>query len=456
MKQTTLFLISLFTFVLAFFLTTEKSENISLTKKTSGAMQALEFWNRSRAFPNKDIPEAGYADALLYSKRNLRSLSERKFSSEEWRSIGPTNFGGRTLVLAINPQNPNTIYAGSASGGLWRTKSAGVGATAWSYVPVKNSSGDYFAVLGVGAVALAPNDTNTLLIGTGEVYGYQKSFGGFGLRTTRGSYGIGILKSIDNGATWTHTLDWSRNQRRGVQDIAFNPNNANIVYAATSEGTYKSADKGNSWTLIHAVEMVTDILIHPVNSETLFVSCGNLGSVNSGVYRSFDGGQTFTRLNGLPPFSGKTLLSFYGASPNVLYADVADSVSGKGLYRSTNLGDTWTSLNTENYASYQGWFSHFAVVHPGDSSKVLCAGVDVFKSTNGGRTLTQKSYWYNWFLDTTLAPGEPEGPSDYSHADHHAYAVHPTNPNIVYLANDGGVFVTTDFGETFSGRNGGY
>ena len=193
---------------------------------------------RSRAYPNNDIPDIGYADALDFSRLHLRKNSPQKFSTDVWKSIGPKNFGGRTISIALNPINPSTIYAGSASGGLWRTYTKGEGITAWNYVPVKNSAGNYYPVLGVGAIAIDPTDTNTILIGTGEVYGYQKALGGFGWRTTRGSYGIGILKTTNGGTSWTHPLNWSRNQRRGVQDVAFHPFNSNIVYAATTEGTY--------------------------------------------------------------------------------------------------------------------------------------------------------------------------------------------------------------------------
>ncbi|MBM4167286.1 MAG: T9SS type A sorting domain-containing protein [Ignavibacteria bacterium] len=465
MKRSILFLCSFFFFLFGFYFVQEEKNNDTQAsskvrkekkEKTSGALEALTFWTRSRAFPNDDIPDAGFADALHYSREKLRTISERKFSSEEWKSIGPTNIGGRTISIAINPQNPSTIYAGSASGGLWRSHTGGEGATAWKYVDIKDANGNYYAVLGVGAIAIDPTDTNTILIGTGEVYGYGKSVGGFGLRTTRGSYGIGILKTTDGGETWTHPVNWERKQKQGVQDIAMNPKNPNIVYAATTDSVLKSTNKGESWFSILDTIMSVDILVNPIDTNIIFVSCGNLGSRGSGVYRSTNSGFTFTKIDTLPKFSGKTMLSISEKFPNVVYADVADSTASKGLWRSTDNGVVWRRLTTTDYALYQGWFSHFAVVHPKDTSKILCGGVDVWKSTNGGKTLSQKSYWYNWYLDTLIAPGFPEGTSDYSHADHHAYAIHPTDSNTVYFGNDGGIFRTTNFGETFQSLNGGY
>jgi photosystem II stability/assembly factor-like uncharacterized protein len=462
MQRTILFFCSLFIFLSGFFFVQEMKNTFTHVQpkarkaKTSGALEALTFWTRSRAFPNDDIPDAGYADALQYSREKLRTISERKFFSEKWNSIGPSNIGGRTISIAINPQNPRTIYAGSASGGLWRSYTGGEGATAWNYVDVKDASGNYYAVLGVGAIAIDPTDTNAIIIGTGEVYGYQKSVGGLGLRTTRGSYGIGILKTTNGGASWTHPVNWNRNQRRGVQDIAMNPRNPNVVYAATTEGVMKSTDKGETWNFILDTLMAVDMLVNPKDTNIIFVSCGNLGSRGSGVYRSTNSGSSFARIDTLSKFSGKIMLAISDTFPNVVYADVADSTASKGLWRSTNNGESWRRLNATDYALYQGWFSHFVVVHPNDTSKLLCAGVDVWKSNNGGRTLSQKSYWYNWYLDTVIAPGFPEGTPDYSHADHHSFAVHPHNPNIVYFGNDGGIFRTTNFGESFEGLNGGY
>ncbi len=456
MKKT--FLITI-TFAIGFFLSSK--EKIFETKtlfpkkiKTLASNSALEFWTRSRSYPNADIPEDAYYKAFLFSKNNLKR-NENQFTNDIWKSIGPTNFGGRTISIVFNHINTNTIFAGSASGGLWKTFTGGNGQNAWSYVPVKNESGNYFPVLGVGAIAIDPNDTNTIFIGTGEVYGYQKSLGGFGLRTTRGSYGIGILKTTNGGVSWTYSLNWERNQKTGIQDIVFHPNNSNIIYTATTEGVLKSIDNGLSWNLVLQHSMAMDILIVKNFPETLFVSCGNLGSENSGIYKSLDGGNSFTRIDALPNFSGKTTLSSPKNFPNIIYADIADSVSGKGLYRSTDFGTNWKRMNAENYASYQGWYSHFAFSHDEDTNFVLCAGIDIFKSTNSGKNLIQKSYWYNWDMSDTI-PGDYEGPNDYSHADHHAYAIHPTNPNIIYFATDGGIFRTTNFGETFEAKNGGY
>lgn len=454
MKSKYLLIITIFLFASAFyffFIAKSKTDNVPKQKSLSGAMQALDFWNTQRAYPNKDIPDEIYYKAFEYSK-SLPLLKATEDSNDTWKPMGPHNIGGRTISIAINPKNPNTIFAGAASGGLWRSYTAGVGANVWHQIKLG------FPALGIGSIAINPQDTNTIYIGTGEVYGYQNSIGGVSIRTTRGSYGIGILKTTNYGVSWTKILDWSYNQRRGVQVVKLNPQNPNIIFAGTSEGIFKSFDAGKNWTQVHNILMTTDIIINPIDTNLVLAASGNLASTGTGIYKSTDAGTTWTKItSGLPAsWGGKVLLMYYKTNPNIVFASIGNgSSSGTYLCKSTDFGSTWNQVSTNDYSTYQGWYSHFVIVNDVDSSKLLFGGVDMWKSTNGGTTQSRKSDWAAWYFGV-VPPGGPEGPTNYSHADHHAYTVHPTNPNIVYLANDGGVFVTTDFGETFSGRNGGY
>jgi photosystem II stability/assembly factor-like uncharacterized protein len=420
---------------------------------TSGAWQSLQFWSQQRAFPGNEIPADKYFSE--YEKVSA-SLGKTNFvNTESWESIGPHNIGGRTLALALNPQNTNTIFAGSASGGLWRSYTDGMGAQAWEIVPTG------YPVLGVSAIAIPENDSNTIYIGSGEVYNYQNSFGGVTIRETRGSYGIGILKSTDYGLTWEKSLDWSREQQRGVEVIRVNPLNPNTLWAGTTEGTYKSVDAGATWQLSNPTVMVTDLIINPSDTTMVWIACGNSGSAGKGIYRTTDNGSNWTQLtNGVTTgFNGKILLEIYKANPSTLWASVGmGSATGAGtrLLKTTDYGNNWTTISSLDYATYQGWYSHFVGINQNDPSKMIVGGIDLYKSTNGGTSFTQKSYWYLWYLGQAIPPGEPEGPPDYSHADHHCIVYDPANPDIIYFGNDGGVFRTTDGGETFSGCNGGY
>ncbi len=420
--------------------------------KFSGAMQALQFWNAQRAYPDPYIDDRKFHAAFRAARFERSSEAAITASSDPWRPIGPHNIGGRTLAVAVNPQGTSTIYAGSASGGLWRSYTAGKGANAWH--PVKTG----FPLLSVSSIAIMPYDSNTILIGTGEVYHYQNSIGGLSIRTTRGGYGVGILKTTNGGATWTKTLDWDFGQLRGVNAVKIHPVHHHHVWAATSEGMFKSADSGKTWSHVSSTLMATDLLFDPADTNNVVAAHGNLASAGAGIYKTTNGGAAWQKItDGLPAsFGGKIWLAQYYAYPNVIYASIGNGgVSGTWLAQSVNFGDSWTILSTNDYSTYQGWYSHFVGVHPYDSSKVITGGIDLWKSTDGGRTQIKKSNWAAWYFGTTI-PGEPEGPPNYSHADHHSITYHPTDPNIIYFGNDGGVFCSTDGGETFEGRNGGY
>ena len=258
-------------------------------------------------------------------------------------------------------------------------------------------------------------------------------------RNTRGSYGIGILKSTDGGKTWKKSLDWSYEQQRGVQAMRLHPTTPDTIFAATSEGVYRSRDAGASWEQVHMTVMAVDLVIHPTNPETVFVSCGNLGSPGGGIYRSTTGGApgSFQKLAGGLPASwrGKTMLAISQSPPISVWADVANESGSLGLYRSDNNGDSWTAVNTTtNWASIQGWYSHFVRVHPKDNARLLVGGVDFYGSSNGGATLDTRGGM---------------------HPDHHCFADHPTDPETVYICNDGGVYQSTDGGMTFRSMSNG-
>lgn len=463
MKTTISIFISILILTSAIFVYQKKDTSVNLwtsvstraqkVKRTSGAFESLDYWNMQRAYPNQTIPDTGYYQAYEYSKQNIPSETDNTLT-DPWQQLGPHNVGGRTISLAINPLRPSTVFAGAASGGLWRSYTGGSGTNSWINIQTG------FPVLGVSSIAIHPSDTNIIYIGTGEAYSYSSSIGGLTIRETRGSYGIGILKTTNYGASWVKALDWSYNQRRGVWAVKMNPLNANVLWAATTEGTYRSYNAGLNWTQVHSVIMGMDLVINPSDTNKILISYGNLSSTGHGIYRSTNGGASFTQItSGLPAsFGGKAVFHVYKTSPNTVFLSIGNgTASGAGtwLCKSTNFGESWSIVSTNDYSTYQGWFAHFVVVHELDAEKVLTAGVDVWKSTNGGVSQTRKSDWAAWYFGRTPIGG-PEGPPNYSHADHHTFVIHPTNPDIIYLGNDGGVFRTTNFGETFEGLNGGY
>ncbi len=447
------YLISLTLLFTSLFFSSCSSEGPSNQKREeqSGAGLSMDDWAFYRSYPGAKIPTDKFTRAFEAKKM---AANARNSTQANWTPIGPKNFGGRTISLGFHPTNPDIIFAGSASGGLWKTTTGGKGVNAWEYIPTG------FPVLGVGAIAIHPSNPDIIYIGTGELYNYDDTGIGYSVRTTRGSYGIGILKTEDGGNTWTKSLDWSLDEFTGVQYLVINPLNPNTVYAATSEGLFRSYNSGDTWNNIHPVKMAVDIEMSPIDTSVIFVTHGSFdpnGTAVSGVYRSEDAGANFIKLtNGIPAsYKGKTLLSISQSNPKVIYASVADHFNSIGLFKSTNGGDDWQMVNNEDVAKYQGWYSHDVAVDPTNEDHLIYVGVDGFVSEDGGSTLEQRSYWYNWYFGQPPVGG-PEGPDDYVHADIHRIYYHPLLQETVFMATDGGIFVTEDNGETFEGRNGGY
>jgi photosystem II stability/assembly factor-like uncharacterized protein len=417
----------------------------------SGAYEALAEWTSVRAYPGFDLPSEGYAEAVAV-RRAMEAASRQALPA--WESIGPHNIAGRMLAIVLNPERPETVWAGSASGGLWRSYSGGVGTAAWERV----STG--FGVLAASAIAMLPADTSTLYLGTGEVYRYAEALGGVVYRPTRGAYGMGILKTTDGGQTWAKSLDWERHQERGVQMLRIDPSEPETVWAATTEGVFVTRDGGGVWEQVLDVVMATDVTVNPADSDDVIAVCGNQESPGYGFYRTQDGGQTWQQLtDGIPAsYVGKVLLDRHPTESGTVYASVGDGIFTSGsnrtlLLRTTDGGATWETLSTVNYANYQGWFAHYVGVSPHTPSLVIAAGVNLYRSTNGGTTLTQVS---GGGTPTYPPIGGPDSSNpNYIHVDHHAMAFHPTDPGVLYFANDGGVFRSDDGGQTFESVNGG-
>ncbi len=424
-------------------------------EKYSGAYEALNLFGLSRSYPYEKLPAQAHFAAWESVQQN--TAINRDIPTDPWESMGPKNHGGRTLALAFNPQNPNTMYAGSASGGLWKSNSAGVGAQAWEYVPTG------YPVLGVSCITFNPGDSMTMYIGTGEVYNIELAGTGAAYRNTRGSYGIGILKSVDGGISWTKSLDWSYNQNHGVWAVKVSPQDPNIVFAATTDGIYKSTDGGGSWTQILNVVMGTSLLIHPDDDDIVLSAHGNFGSQGFGIYKTIDGGVNWTKIESNLPtqFNGKILLDAAPSNPDIVFASIGNGFSSADgaswLCKSTDFGYNWTIQSTTDYSRYQGWFAHDVAVNPQNENDLTIVGVQVWKSNSGGNNLQLVSNGGSGGLGYDTPPLEgPDGGPQFVHFDCHDVIYHPTTPNVFYIANDGGIHRSLDNGETFHSCNGGY
>lgn len=421
--------------------------------EVSGAYQALNFLGARQTYPYGTLPtNAHYAAWQRWHSGN--TASARGNPPLPWESLGPHNRGGRTLTLALNPQNENTIYAGSASGGLWKSTTGGAGVEAWEKVETG------FPVLGVSTIAIHPTDSMTMYIGTGEVYNSEAAGTGAAYRNTRGSYGMGILKTIDGGQTWSLSLDWSYDQQHGIWMIKIDPTNPAIIYAATTQGTYKSTDAGTNWNQVLDVVMGTDLLIHPSDPNKILAACGNFGSPGYGIYRSEDAGLTWQQIiSNLPTtFLGKIQLGFAPSAPDIVYASIGNGFSfddgATWLCRSNDFGTNWTVRSTEDYSRFQGWFAHDVAVRPDNPDELIAIGINVWKSVNGGNTLSIITEGGVGFANPPIEG--PDGNANYVHSDAHDVLYHPTNSNIVYVASDGGIHRSDDGGSNWYSANGGY
>ncbi len=414
----------------------------------SGAGQAIDQWIAVRFSENTQVSANALVDANLKIKSNFRAQDKAK-----WKAIGPKNIGGRTLCLAFHPTDPNVIYAGSASGGLWKTSSAGIGYHGWVQVPIS------LPVYSIASILISPRNPDIIFIGTGEVYNKSNSIPGIVDRHLRGTYGMGILKSYDGGRTWDQVLKLSNSIITGVQDMKFDPFDDQIVYAATTQGLYKSTDGGLKWILIHDVPMAVDIEVNYTNPEILFVTHGSFNDQSiSGIYKSNNSGGHFVKLtNGLPAtYSGKAKIDISRSNPSIMYASVADESRSIGLYKSIDAGLTWDLMNTKDVAGVQGWYSHDVAIHPTNPKFISYAGINVFISDNSGTNFINATSWDAGDMGR-IPVGGPEGDTTiYVHADVHGTYFNPHKPDEIFFATDGGIFVGMNQGAQFHGRNGGY
>ncbi len=434
-----------------------KNNNLSgSVKNTSGAGQAMDMWSFERAYPNDKIPAAKFTEA--FEQKRLSEANRAISVDGEWESMGPKNIGGRTLCLAFHPTNEDIMYAGSASGGLWKTTTQGVGEDAWEYVPTG------FPVLGVASIAIDNSNPDIMFIGTGETYGVGFAEPGTVNRLTRGTYGIGVLKTEDGGASWSQVLTFEMDELKGVQDIAINNLNTQEVYAATTDGLFQSLDGGDSWNLILNEVNCIDVEIDPTNGDFIYVTKGNLNfelDPNlSGIFKSKDKGITFNEL--LDPglitaWSGNAKLTFDPSDHNTLYASIQywfsnGSTTPAGIFKTIDGGVTWALINNQNIAFWQGWYSHDIAVNPANSSEIINVGINAWKSTDTGASFIQKTS-NSWTMGE-VPVDIPEGGDGYVHSDIHAVYYHPLN-NKLFMATDGGVFVSDDGELPYTTLNGG-
>ncbi len=379
-----------------------------------------------------------------------------------WREIGPGNIGGRTRALAIDPVDPETIYAGGVSGGVWKSVNGGA---SWRVTD------DLMANLAVTTIAIDPVNPRTLYAGTGEGLFWPYSM----------ARGLGVFKSTDAGETWNLLPGTVEGVPEGafhyVNDIEISPLDHSRLYAATRFGVWRSDDGGVSWEVVLANSRFingaptarsttvgcTDIAVFDdAGRDTLLAAFGVYEA--DGLYRSSNGGSTWSRVLATD-LQGRMTIAVAPSNPEIAYVCMAANSTGTlgklvDVFRSTNGGRSWlprvdTStrlgpwlLSNSVYATrcaqdkptyHQGWYDNVIAVDPVDADSVWVGGIDLFRSDDGGRNFHPASFWW--------APQFPDLAGDlFVHADHHVLRFHPfydgTSNQILYSGSDGGLFRT--------------
>lgn len=405
-------------------------------EEESGAEKQLESWFQARAYPDPTYLNAKYLSAWEQAqaiRQNHVSTRNQKMASASWTSIGPNQtIGGRTLSIAIDPNNSNNIFIGTASGGIYKTTNATT-TCSWTYVPIPN-----YPVVGVASIVYHPSNSNILLAGTGEVYRSGNSNIGFNVWKARGTYGIGILKTTDGGSTWTRVFNKNTSDLWAVQMLKYDPSNSNIVYAAATDGLYKSTDGGNSWALLYSKTYVSDVAINPADGNQIVIAVGNLVDADKGIYRTTNGGSSWSKITSGLPASFSGYIRFDNVGSTRLYASIGGTTNE--LYLSTNFGSSWIAKSSSAHCGGQYWFGHDLAVDPSNTNHIIIGGVN---------------YWEYNSTSTTTSSGSKVSISPAPHDDVHDIKFDPANSNIVYVACDGGMYRSTDNGGSFSNRNSG-
>ncbi len=368
------------------------------------------------------------------AEAQTQTVSPSLYQSLNWRFIGPLR-GGRTVALDGVANEPNVFYIGAVNGGIWKTQDAG---RTWTPIFDREPTGS------IGAIAVAAGDPRVVYAGSGE-----------GLQRPDLGIGDGIYKSVDGGATWTHL---GLRDGRQIASMAVDPSNANRLFVAAlghpygpndQRGVYRSLDGGATFQRVlfvnenvGAFDVVLDQRDPNIVYATLWAARqapweigASFEMPGSGIFKSTDGGTTWTRLrDGLPPRIGRAELAVSRSNPQVVYAyaDVKSKSSESGaLYRSADGGAHFARVNDADEIAQRGDDLISLAVDPTDSNTVYLTNTSTYRSTDGGKTMV-------------AIKGAPGGD------DYHTVWINPQNPRIVALASDQGATISVDGGATWS------
>ncbi|RLD32438.1 MAG: hypothetical protein DRI83_10910, partial [Bacteroidetes bacterium] len=342
-------------------------------------------------------------------------------SDGSWTSMGPNSAGGGysgigRLNCVVEETNSGDLYAGAASGGLWKSTNGG---SSWSVLTDNN------AVLGVSSIVVVynPGGDDIIYIGTGDRDGGSMWSLSGGQSNDNNS--VGVLKSTDGGITWLPTgLTYSTSQKETINRLVLDHSDDNTIYAATSSGIYKTTDAGVNWSLLASGPNLIDLEMHPTNSSILYMSTIDYWNAPV-IYKSTDGGSNWSAVATFADTDYRVELAVTPADANRVYAIVAKQDGAlSSIQRSTNTGNSfsqvfsgsttnmlgWYCLGTD--AGGQGGYDLCIAADPSNANTVFVGGVNTWKSTNGGSSWSNSNMWTT--SGTYNSCGNP-----VAHADKH-------------------------------------
>ena len=429
---------------------------LALLSVLSGAVAFVATDLRAQQAPKAD---AEYLRSAYDTYRAMMQASP--YRAIPWQPLGPTNISGRATDVAVSEKGgARRIYAAYATSGVWKTDDNGA-----SWQPVFEN----YASTSIGDIAVAPSNPDIVWVGTGEANLFRASMAG-----------VGVYKSTDGGRTFTHA---GLTDTQTIARIVVHPANPEVVYVAASghewtdnemRGVFKTADGGRTWQKVFYRSARTgaiDLVMDPSDPNTLYAAMWQRvrrkwsdprtepGYTEGGVWKTTDAGKTWTEANqGLPAaqFRGRIGLDVARSNPNVVYAFVDNYEPGRPpregerdaytrpifegrikaaeVYRSDDKGGTWRKVTETNdfmigHSGTYGWVFGQIRVDPGDENTIYTLGLGLNVSRDAGKSFT------------TLRG---------MHGDHHGLWIDPANPSVLYNANDGGFYRSSDAGKTWT------
>ncbi len=383
----------------------------------------------------KVLLSALFITLAISTQMSAQQLDMEKFEGMEPRNIGPAGMSGRITAIDVVNSNPDIMYVGSASGGIWKSTSGGI-----KWEPVF----DEYGAASIGAIDIHQKNPSIIWAGTGE-----------GNPRNSQSSGAGIYKSIDGGRSWQLMgLEGTRNIHR----VIIHPENPDVVYVGAQgsawgdsedRGVYRTTDGGKTWQKIlynNSRTGIGDMVMDPTNPNKIFAAMWEFrrwpwffksGGEGSGLYMTLDGGDTWKKLtsdDGLPEGElGRIGVAIAPNKPDVVYAHIESKENG--IYRSEDGGFSWELRQTvekDGDVGNRPFYYAEIYVDPFNENRVLSIYTYISKSEDGGKSFESLYPYYNWV-----------------HPDHHAFWLSPDDPGFMIDGNDGGLNITYDGGDTW-------